>query len=181
MVWNMLNPIYISIAALAVSIVSVVVSIYSSVRDRGRLKTGSVLYASHEGAFEPAIHIEAVNVGRRPLIIRMWGGSDDKGEYAGTPIEEDSGGKRLGEHERVEFVLHRGNLGFFYDGNTVDFTELWFEDTLGRRYMIKKSRDNIKGCNQAWVEFRKKVEATNNMRKIIRDEVLATLSPERDD
>lgn len=171
----MIDALHVSIAALVVSFASFMVSIYSSLRDRGRLKTKSFLIFDDAGSDEPIIRIEAANAGRRPLILRMWGGSDDRGEFIGTYIDKESEGKRLGEHERIEFTLRRSDLGFSLDDNVIDFTWLWFEDTLGRRYLVKDSRRNIAACVQAWLKHRKVIEAENKVRKIVQSEVRSTL------
>lgn len=171
----MVEALHVSIAALAVSFASLMVSVYSSLRDRGRLETKSTLIFDDAGEDEPIIRIEAANAGRRPLILRMWGGSDDRGEFVGTYIDREADGKRLGEHERIEFTLRRSDLGFSWEDNVVDFTRLWFEDTLGRRYLVKDSKRNIAACVQAWLKHRKVIETDSNMRKIIQNEVRSTL------
>src|SRR5207244_7930368 len=85
--------------ALIVSLASFGVSAYVALRDRKRLRAKSTFYAAHEGR-DSLMHVEAVNVGRRPVILTMLGGYYDDGSWSGTYLTEDKSGVRLAENEK---------------------------------------------------------------------------------
>ena len=172
-----IEPISISIAALIVSVVSAGASIFFGVRERARIKTSSVLYRGDED-HEPTIVISAVNVGRRPLIIRMWVGTNPAGEYAGTYVDGPNDGKRLGELERLEIRIRNTDLGLYVD-ELIEFSELWFEDTVGRRYRVKNSRKNIEEFWKNWKDLQEKAAQRKKLEKLVESQVRASLENAR--
>jgi hypothetical protein len=166
--------VWISIAALVISLTSLVSSIYFNSKERASLKTTSVLYRGDD-EIEPKISVSAVNAGRRPLVLRMLVGTDDAGEWVGTYMGDKEHGKRLGEHERFELTLTCSDLGFFHE-EIVEFTELWFEDSIGRRHRIKDSRRNIEQFRVVWKKFNLDQQKQREIRNRIAAEVKAALS-----
>jgi hypothetical protein len=168
-----------ALIALIASIISAGFSIYFGTRDRARLHAFSHLYKGDD-EHAPHIKVAAINKGRRPLILRMWGGADDKGEWVGTFIERERQGHRLGEHERFEITLENGDLGFELDefDEVVEFTELWFEDSIGRRHRVNGSRQHIKEFWTAWRSFSSAQEKKRKMSSMIAREVQSALSKE---
>jgi hypothetical protein len=167
-------PIVISLAALAVSMVGAGFSIYFNLRERAKLMALSQLLEGDE-VEEPSIRITAINAGRRPLILRMWGGTDESGNWVGRFLDQEQQGLRLAEHERTDVMLRNSDLGFSHD-EVIEFTELWFEDSLGRRYRIKDSRKNIEKFWNAWKTHRAAQERQREMRGLVVREVKAALA-----
>ena len=133
----------ISVIALGLSVISISVSIYNVLRDRAYLLIDSQFYGAWEGD-QPYIHISIRNSGRRPVIIRMWACVDDDGNWVGKLLGKDHQGIRLGETEWYEFDFHIEDLYQETPDYDVNVTDLWVEDSLGRRYKIKNARKNIR-------------------------------------
>jgi hypothetical protein len=133
----------ISIVALLISVTSLVFSFYFNFRDRANLKTSSQFFAASE--FGPSrVEFTIVNAGRRPIILRMWGGTDEKGEWVGRPFGNDNKWElQLGEHERFDHHIEQQDLYFGADDDLIMMVNLWVEDTLGRRQQIKDAKKNI--------------------------------------
>jgi hypothetical protein len=134
---------WLSLIALVISIGSLAASLYFNLRDRAKVEAKSKYYPGFEDGV-PMIEMSVVNAGRRPVVLRMWGGTDSSGDWAGTMINSNEGGKRLAEHERYEVKLTRGDLIAFTPDDDVVFVDLWFEDTLGRRHRVLNARDHAR-------------------------------------
>jgi hypothetical protein len=133
-------PIVVSALALAVSLGSLAVSLYVALRDRPRLKVSSQFFEAWEYGPDK-IHVTLVNLGRRPVILRLIGGLDGNGNSGGTYLEHAKGGLRLGEHERHEFDIAKDDtMQFNPDGPDVTYERMWVEDSLGNRHAIPNSR-----------------------------------------
>jgi hypothetical protein len=128
--------------AIVISLASPLLAGYVIFRDRARLKITSAFYAASE--YGPArIQVVMINVGRRPVIVRMIGGSagtDWNGEY----IESAHGGKRLGENERYEYTFTRDEAVAFTPDEDFVYEKLWVEDSLGIRYPVPNSEVFLK-------------------------------------
>jgi hypothetical protein len=136
----------ISSIALIVSIMSVVFSVYFGYRDRAHLKATSKFYPGDPDYGPAWISVTIVNAGRRPVILRMWVGFGEKGEWVGTILGEGKSGLRLGEHERHEISLRRDDLvgQMPPPSDDIEFQDLWVEDSLGRRHAIKDAKKNVR-------------------------------------
>jgi len=133
---------FIAALALVVSALSFGVSVFSSWRDRARLVTSSRFIAWWDDN-DAHVNVFVVNTGRRPLILRMWVGAESKDNWVGTYLGTEKSGLRLGEHERHEFKLKKQDLLEFTPDGDVSIQDLWFEDTLGRRHLVKGARENL--------------------------------------
>jgi hypothetical protein len=133
---------YLSIAALVISVASVSFSIYFGVRDRSRLKAKSQFYTAWEQS-EARMVVRAVNRGRRPIILTMLGGYYEDGSWQGTHLGEHPVGLRLAENERFEETIGSEHH-ILYNIHESRITDLWFEDTLGRRYKVKGAKKHLK-------------------------------------
>jgi hypothetical protein len=134
----------LAIIAIVISVASLATSAYVAFRDRARLKIVSKFIAASE--YGPSrITTTMVNVGRRPVILRMIGGVEGKNTWSGTYIDHEAGGKRLGENERYDHTFSKEDIVSFQpDGEDIVYDELWVEDSLGIRHSIPKSREHIK-------------------------------------
>ena len=137
----------ISVIALLVSIGSLGFFIYFNYRDRAHLKATSRFYPGDPDYGPPHISVTIVNAGRRPIILRMWGGTDKEDHWVGHFLGEGKSGLRLGEHERHDLSLEKDDLFAATLTDDVLFENLWVEDSLGRRHPIKDAKANVK---QLW-------------------------------
>lgn len=133
----------VSIAAFVVSCVSFGMTFYFNFRDRANLKVKST-YCPGWADSESYIAVSAVNAGRRPIVVRMWGGIDEADNWVGTFINQTVNGGRLGEHERFDLKITKDDLVAITPDGEVAFVDLWIEDTLGCRYPVVNAKENIK-------------------------------------
>lgn|SRR5690349_12700693 len=138
----MANSEPIAVTALAISVTSLSLSAYVALRDRGRLRTKSTFYAANE--HRPAlIRVEAVNVGRRPVLLRLFGGYYKNGSWSGTYIGNSTTGHRLAENEIFSEDIDDVHHMLFDHESGTNIVDLWFEDTLGRRYRVKGAKKHL--------------------------------------
>jgi hypothetical protein len=132
----------ISVIALLLSVISIGFSVFFNFRDRAKIKTTSTFYPESEFG-SASVHFTVVNAGRRPIILRMRGAVDKNGEWIGTYLGKDQSGLRLGEHERLDHRMEAHDLFEATPDDVITVTDLWVEDTLGRRYLIKDAKKNL--------------------------------------
>jgi hypothetical protein len=133
-------PVIISIVALCISLASFCISFANFRRDRDNVLATCRFSSGYE---EDDWHLQAsvVNAGRRPVVLRMWGGTDKDGAWAATMLKSAEGGHRLGEHERLDFTITAQDvMHLMPDGDDIVYADLWFEDTLGRRHPMKGAK-----------------------------------------
>lgn len=119
-----------------------IVSLFLHYQDKPVLKIISKYYLSSDLS---AAHIalSIVNAGKRPLIVRMWGGNDNNGDWVGEFIGKQQKGIRLGEKDRYDIELYKENMIGMTPDDDVIFSELWVEDSLGKRYTVPNSRKYV--------------------------------------
>jgi hypothetical protein len=134
--------IVISGFALLASIGSLIVSGHVARRDRARLRAKSTF---QEFVNAPArIEVEAVNVGRRPVILtRMVLHYGDVSSTT-TRLGEDRTGLRLQEHEKFSENITADPTMLIEPNSLTNLTDLRFEDTLGRQYRVKHVKKHLK-------------------------------------
>lgn len=134
----------ISISALLISVASLAVSTYSSLRDRARLRIKTKYYSASEYGPDRIV-VSMVNIGRRPIILRVIGGSDSFGKWGGDYLCLEKGGIRLAEHEHYEYTYTKDDTVLFNpDGNNLFYESLWVEDSLGVRHLVPNSKAYVK-------------------------------------
>lgn len=132
----------ISTIALIVSVGSFGVAAYNAFRDRPRLRVTTKFYEFSE--WGPArMDVVVVNMGRRPVILRLLGGHTSSDSYGGTLLESAKGGLRLGEHERHEFRIERDDAILPGPDGPETYERMWIEDSLGDRHPIPQSQEHI--------------------------------------
>ena len=128
--------------ALFVSIISLGFSAHFGLRDRGKLKATSRFYAASE--YGPAkIVVILINTGRRPINLRLLGGSDKDGRWSGQFFGDYKEDFYLNEHGRHEVTMNREDLGAFNQDDIIQYEVLWVEDSLGNKHPVKDSKENI--------------------------------------
>lgn len=133
-----------SVVAICISLVSLGVSLYNALRDRAKLTIKSKVYPASEYGPDRIV-VTMVNAGRRPVILRVIGGSDSHGHWGGSYLEQEKGGLRLGEHEHYEHKFEKEDTVLMVpEGDDLFFAELWVEDSLGIRHPIPESKAFIK-------------------------------------
>ena len=136
-----MNPLAISLAALVVSTISASFTGYVLFHDRPRVKAKSVFHSGWEGT-EPSVSISIVNVGRRPIVLRLWRGEDLEGNVVGTYLQHPEG-VTLTERKRYDMRLHKADLVATTPGDDVLVRSIHFEDTLDQLLEIKDIRKNL--------------------------------------
>jgi len=140
--------LYLSIGVIIIACISLGWKIYLGHRDRGNIKATSNIYYIDLTSYSekpskniPNLKIMAVNCGRRPVILSMFGVDYFGGTQGGSYIDKKDG--RLAENEKYEINIRVG------DSNTMspdgeEAVDFWFKDTLGRRYKVKNAKENLK-------------------------------------
>jgi hypothetical protein len=99
--------LYLSIGAIIIACISLAWSIYLGYRDRGNIKATSEI--SYNGPDSKYFHLQvkAVNCGRRPVILSIFGVDYSDGAWSGTYIEKESA--RLSENEKYGIIIRAGD------------------------------------------------------------------------
>lgn len=133
----------LSTIAIILSGISLLISIIHLAQDQSNLHADSTYYTEWEGN-PPYIQISLRNSGRRPIILRCWGGSNSTGDWLSQRLGDNKKGLRLGESEWHEFSIYYDDIfNMTPDNDEIIFKELWVEDSLNHRYIIEKSKENI--------------------------------------
>lgn len=138
----MARPEIISCVALGFSALSLFMSFYVARRDTVKLRAWCTFHPTDEHNEHAYITVVVVNEGRRPAILRVLGGDLNSGGGSGGKLLGDKG-LRLGENERHEEYMSYGDL-VRNDPEEYEYTNLWFEDSLGNRHAVKNSEAAIR-------------------------------------
>ncbi|WP_414434317.1 hypothetical protein [Alloalcanivorax venustensis] len=139
----------VSYAALAVSIFSVVTSFYFGLRDRVKVSTSCKYYPAHPEYDREHLKIRVVNRGRRVAVLTMFGGDTIDGRWQGEALGEKGAGLRLAENEFYDREFYREDVEAVAPDVESEFSRLWFEDSLGRRHIVKGSKGSISSLKHA--------------------------------
>lgn len=134
---------YISFIALALSILSFITSFYFGFRDRMSVRAECEFFPSNPEYDRAHLRIRVVNRGRRIAILPMFGGDLASGGWQGEGLGEKDKGLHLAEHERFERKFYREDVVAVAPDSESEYVELWFEDSIGKRHKVKKSREGI--------------------------------------
>ena len=86
------------------------------------------------------IIIQIVNCGRRPAILTLLGGDLMNNSWMGTYLGKDGKGLRLEENEKYETSIYLADIySISSEGYECAYINFWFEDTIGKRYIVKNS------------------------------------------
>lgn len=143
------NSDWIAIGALAVAVLSLMISGYTAWNDRPRLRVTS---AFSDGGLDcsPSIVIRLVNVGRRPVVLDTYGGYEAPTTFAARLCPTKRGGIGsyfdpnplvLEEQRHHELRLYKKDIaGSHADGELILFDTLWVQDSQRRIHMVPGSR-----------------------------------------
>lgn len=134
---------WFSVAALLVSLVSLVMSLYTTMLDRVNIKAFSTLYMRHEYNPQTYIQIKVVNHGRRTAVLTMFGGDLKDGGWEGTHLGDKGLGLYLAENEFHKLDLTPDRVFCVGPENDGEYVDLWFEDSQGRRYRVNDARKHL--------------------------------------
>lgn len=133
--------------ALLISGLSFVLSFYAIRRDNEKLKARSWFFPSYFNEDNQLnvmrrIRIEAVNSGRRPIILTFLGVKYDDGHEKSVYLEHPDG---VHLNEKEKFTQDDEDLfSMLYDHeNGSAAVDMWFEDTLGKRHYIKGAKRHL--------------------------------------
>ena len=138
---NLQTSDWFSLVALVVSIVSFVVSLYATQRDRFKLKATSTFYLPDEYNDVGHIEVRIVNHGRRVAVLTMFGGDTESGGWSGQPFPAK--GLYLAENEFHKRTLTKDEAQCVGPDYETEYVSLWFEDSNGRRHQVKDSRKHL--------------------------------------
>lgn len=141
----MTNSDVISIVSLAVSVISAGITGYVVFIDRARVRARSLFYPAYideDGTKRSAsMRVDIVNMGRRPVVLTMMGG-DFRDGWSGTYMGEREKGIRLEENGKFTEDIN-GQHHVIWNREMDTASDLWFEDTLGRRYRVKHAKKHL--------------------------------------
>ena len=133
---------YIALGALLVALGSLCLSGFSFFFDRVRLKATCKIY-NHDSPF---LEIKIHNCGRRVATLTKFGGTLSDGHWVAHYLGEKNQYIRIEEnHFHREELTYSDFQHFDEQKNDVFYYKnLWFEDSLGKRHKVKKSKHIIK-------------------------------------
>lgn len=145
---HFLKEHWVSLTAIAVSLISLSVSTLGYLRDRPKLKIEARRYLTdRQDEALGYIEVKAMNVGRRPIFLVMLWGKNSSGAGVGKYLDHGGPGIKLGENEFKTFkITHipRGVDQFSADGigedDLIEFEQMSIEDSLGKRHEIPKMK-----------------------------------------
>ncbi|MCI5060416.1 MAG: hypothetical protein MRY79_05015 [Alphaproteobacteria bacterium] len=137
---------YIAMGALFISAISLWRTFSVG---RVRLKAWSQFIPVSEYNQRPYIVVQAVNNGHRPILLTLLGGNIGRhnwsATYIGKQLHEDKGtGLLLQEEEYFKRNIYYEDLVCVDAYDFHEYQDLWFENSLGRKTMVKNSRRNVK-------------------------------------
>jgi len=141
----------ISIIALIVSLLSVGSSIWFGNRDRARVKAVSKYFLpdqDEEGPISPPLLlIEIANHGRRDVYLEYfyvgYGRESGLSNVVSTWEGDIHGRCQLGEGDKYSYTFDPDSDGILVNDDGTRATQLFFQDSLSRRYPVKDARKNI--------------------------------------
>ena len=127
---------YLSVIAIAISMVSLGLHAYLAFRDRAQLSAACSYLCSFEHMTD-AVSIHVVNAGRRPLTIRrLVVESDSGGQFKHKFQRADGRALRLVESEDVEIILDSTNseIAKWLDSKIF---KAYIEDSKGKCHRVE--------------------------------------------
>lgn len=134
----------LSVLAIAISGMSLLISLWALLRDRSWLKVYSEFYPGHKDYGPPGIKFKAINKGRRPIYIRSIGGNLKGRGWQSIHVGDSEFGKKLEENQYIEESWSKDDLIADAPDYTDSYVSIWIEDSLGRRYKVPRSKRYIK-------------------------------------
>lgn len=139
--------VIIAAFALFVAIASFILSLFAFRKDNERLAARSWFYPAHEG-MPRHIKVEAVNKGRRPIILTALGANYEDGNWRNMCLGHPDRGIQLNEKERHSWDMEDIGFLIFDAESSSAAVEFWFEDTIGKRYGVKGSKRHLESYFQ---------------------------------
>lgn len=122
----------LSLCSIPISLVSLLWSIHTGRRDRAQLRAWCTYYGAGY------IELQAVNVGRRPIVLTSLVTLYCGGSWSAHSLGTD--GVRLDEGEQFSEVLKPGDNYTVSNDDGEATVDLRFEDSAQRRYRIKHAK-----------------------------------------
>ena len=142
---SMETSLIISIIAIIISVFAAISSFYFQFRDKVKLKTSLNRYEYIPEFNDRArLTIKIVNKGRRPALLTLFGGNLANNGWVGSGLGEEDKFIRLSESEFYERDFYKEDIEQITpEMDYPEFVDLWFQDSLGNRHIIKGSRNGI--------------------------------------
>jgi hypothetical protein len=113
------------------------------------IRTECEFYPSHPEYDRAHLRIRVLNRGRRIAVLTMFGGDLVSGGWQGEGLGEKGRGLHLAEHEFFERKFYREDVVATSPDSESEYLELWFEDSIGKRHKVNKSRECIEQLRKA--------------------------------
>jgi hypothetical protein len=143
MITDFLYKNWLALCAFFLSLASLTISFCNYRRDRAKLVTSGRFFnrGEHGGR---GIHVKAVNVGRRPIILTQIQFLYDDGTNGGIVVGEHPAGLTLKEQEHWEYWFENGDNTLYKPEFDVAAVDFWFLDTQGKKHRVKDSKEHLK-------------------------------------
>lgn len=125
---------YLSGAAIGITVISLGLSVYLAIRDRGTVSASARYLPSFQNLSD-GIYIHVVNSGRRPVTIRrlLLEAEGERHEYK---LENEKQPVRLMESEDCEFQINPDNSELLKWAKS-KITKATVEDSRGNKYRVE--------------------------------------------
>ncbi|MBA4719380.1 MAG: hypothetical protein HRO68_09910 [Nitrosopumilus sp.] len=127
----------------SIALIISILGVYLRYQDKPTLKIISKYCPATINLGNSYIALSIINTGKRPLVIRILGGNDKNGKWAGSFINDQKAGLRLDEKERYDIALYKDDMVEMTPDDDVIFVKLWVEDSLGKRYFVPDSKKHV--------------------------------------
>ena len=154
----------IALAAFAISVLSLTISVLNYRRDRACLKLTARLFLSWSPQAPGYIEVKAVNSGRRPVSLVKLQGIMDDGTRSDQYLNHKDSGIRLGENKSKTIRLThlpRGADEYSPDGlksedDSDDYKDISIEDSLGTYHKVPNIRHLLEELSNNYREWCKR-------------------------
>lgn len=145
---------WIALAALLISLASFGISAYAVFLDRPRLKASAEYILGHDDFSQEHLIIKITNTGKGSAVLRLFGGTLESGSDSAEYLGHFDHGLRLGSHDFYERKLTREDIYVHMPDEDSRYVDLWFEDSLGNRYPVARSKELIHRLLSAYGDIR---------------------------
>lgn len=138
-----LSKNWLALLAFLLSLASITISFCNYRRDKAKLVTSGRFFNRGEQNGR-GIHVKAVNVGRRPIILTQIQFLYDDGSLGGIVTGKHPDGLKLNEKEHWEHWFENGDSTLYKPEDDKTAVDFWFLDTQGKKHRVKASKEHLK-------------------------------------
>jgi len=135
---------WIALAAIILGIANFVHTFYIGRRDKSKLMAKSLFIPNYDFIGEDyIIQIEAVNAGRRPIVLTGLVILYDNREKLSVLLEPNTPSITLAENQKFRIPTNHLDAILGKNPKGLRAIKLWFKDTLGRLYAVRGAEMNL--------------------------------------